>query len=63
MAKKTILKNISFDNLDEFAETVKALQERKGVKNVNFGGNITKDEKSGETILRINLNWEEEETF
>lgn len=68
MANKTIQKNISFDNFDEFVQCVNTLKDREGVSNLNFGGSVMHDDKQGgenlsEVVLRINVSWNEEETF
>jgi hypothetical protein len=59
-------KSISFnDDFAGFVDTVMSLRDRKGIKNLNFSGNLNKEEtgETGKSILRLVVNWTEEESF
>jgi hypothetical protein len=63
---RLIQKSISFnDDFAGFVDTVESLRDKKGIKNLNFSGNITKEEsdKVGTSVLRMVVNWAEEESF
>ena len=63
MSKQSVVKSIVVQNFEEFNKAVATLEARAGIKDLSFSGRLVVDEKLGKKVLRINVNWTEEEAF